>query len=59
MANKVVPHLEDHVAVAIRHHGPFTAGETLQLTLERAVALEDISQIYFQASLLETPSLII
>lgn len=58
MADKVAPSLESSVAVAIRNHGPFTVGETVQLALERAVALEDTSQLYFQASLLGTPSLI-
>ncbi len=58
MADRVAPVLADHVAVEIRNHGPFTIGETVQLALERAVALEDTSEIFFQASLLGTPSLI-
>lgn len=58
MADKVAPTLDGNVAVAIRNHGPFTVGETLKLALERAVALEDTSQIYFQASLLGKPTLI-
>lgn len=58
MASIVAPWLKKNVAVAIRNHGPFIIGETLQLALDRTVALEDTSQIYFQASLLGTPSLI-
>lgn len=58
MANIVAPWLEKNVAVAIRNHGPFITGESLQLALDRTVALEDTSEIYFQASLLGTPSLI-
>ena len=58
MASIVTPWLEKNVAVSIRNHGPFIIGESLQLALDRTVALEDTSEIYFQASLLGTPSLI-
>lgn len=58
MADKVTPPLKDNVAVAIQNHGPFIIGETLQLALERSIALEDTSQIYYMASLLGKPSLI-
>ncbi len=58
MADTVAPALDGKTAVAIQNHGPFTVGETVQLALERAVALEDTSQIYYMASLLGTPSLI-
>ena len=58
MADAVAPIFEKNVAVAIRNHGPFIVGESLQLALERTIALEDTSEIYFQASLLGTPSLI-
>lgn len=58
MAEMVAHSLQKNVAVAIRNHGPFITGENLQLALDRTVALEDTSEIYFMASLLGTPSLI-
>ena len=58
MADLVAPSLVENVAVAIRNHGPFIVGESLELAFERTVALEDTSEIYFQASLLGTPSLL-
>lgn len=58
MAERVAHSLDRSVAVAIRNHGPFIIGENLELALQRTVALEDTSQIYFMASLLGTPSLI-
>lgn len=58
MADAVAPNFSDHVAVVIQNHGPFTVGDSVQQAFERAVTLEDTSQIYFQASLLGPPSLI-
>ena len=58
MADVVALALKDSVAISIKNHGPFLVGETVELALERAIAIEDTSEIFYKASLLGDPSLI-
>ena len=58
LAENIVPAFKKGVAAAVRNHGPFTAGETLQLALDRAIILEEICEIYYKSSLLGIPSLL-
>lgn len=58
MADVVVTALNDHVGVVIRNHGPFVIGESVSEAFQRAVALRDVSQLYYEMSLIGTPSLI-
>ena len=59
MADTLVPYFKEGVVVQIRNHGPFAVGDTVEKALERALAVEDAAQIYWQAALLGTPSLIL
>lgn len=58
MADIVVEALQDSVAMVIRNHGPFVVGESVEEAFQRAVALRDVSQLYYEMALIGKPSLI-
>jgi L-ribulose-5-phosphate 4-epimerase len=58
MADILATYCKEHVVIQIRNHGAFAMADSVELALERALAIEDAAQLYWQASLLGTPSLI-
>lgn len=58
MATVVTEALEDSVGVVIRNHGPFVVGTSVEEAFQRAVALRDVSQLYYEMALIGEPSII-
>ena len=58
MADIVVEALKDSVGMVIRNHGPFVVGGSVEEAFQRAVALRDVSQLYYEMALIGKPSLI-
>lgn len=58
MADVVVEALKDSVGMVIRNHGPFVVGTSVEEAFQRAVALRDVSQLYYEMALIGKPSLI-
>ncbi len=59
MARAVVEPLKrGHVGVVIRNHGPFLVGDSPKTVFDRAVALRDVCEMYYQMLLIGKPSLV-
>lgn len=58
MAEEVVKHLREYPATVLRNHGPITIGADLKLALDRSLAVEDSSKIYYNALSLGEPAVI-
>ncbi len=58
MAEVVVEKLQEAPAMVLRNHGPVAVGEDLKVALDRALAVEDSAEIYYNASVLGEPRVI-
>ncbi len=58
MAQILLPHLKDNVAVVIRNHGAFVVGDDAEHAFDRTIALRDVCEVYYKMLVLGKPSLI-
>lgn len=58
MAESVVEKLEEASATVLRNHGPVVVAEDLNTALNRALAVEDSSKVYYKALCLGEPTVI-